>query len=152
MKLNRSSLLHLQVDQVLDIGEDIVDRVLNFFSKASETSQVHVDELNVSRGAAEQALAKYSVVGQLIVNVAGEALRAVPFCAPAAALLGCIYSRSVQVCNPSMCRDVYLRCVTRMIANSAGIHFKKFEAWRPACIRTSTPHRICASTNANTSP
>ncbi|KAF5840146.1 hypothetical protein DUNSADRAFT_17630 [Dunaliella salina] len=89
---------------LLDVIDGVVSFVRGLFGVAKRQSvPTNVQDLQLSqRTQAERALAKYSALGQVLVNVASHAMAAMPFGGPAAAILGAVYVRGAQAAKNSV--------------------------------------------------
>lgn len=93
---------------VLDMVESVVSTVSDLVGAAKKGERdkpVDVQALVLPRRTgAEQALAKYLALGQVLISLSAKAMEAMPFGAPAAAMLGAVYGRAAQVgaCAPRL--------------------------------------------------
>lgn len=77
-----------QVNSVLAGAETVVASVLSWVEKPT-SREVAIQELRLeARSPAEQALARYSALGRVLVSSVSQAVAALPFGAPVAAVLG----------------------------------------------------------------
>ncbi|KAF5827126.1 hypothetical protein DUNSADRAFT_1302 [Dunaliella salina] len=92
------------VDIVLDGAEQLVHLFRSVCGKGQQEHAALPDIQSLQlpkRTRLEQFFAKYSALGQVLVDMAGPAMEAMPFGAPAAAVIGAVYARAAQAARLS---------------------------------------------------
>ena len=86
-------------DEAIDEALGMMEGLLKLLQQPDlPTGDMDVQKLHLPpRTKAEQALARYSVIGGAVVHIASQAISALPFGAPVAAVLEGMYGRAEQV-------------------------------------------------------
>ncbi|KAF5843009.1 hypothetical protein DUNSADRAFT_3138 [Dunaliella salina] len=113
-----------EVDVVLDTVEKVVTKFLDVFTSKGKQRDADVDIQSLElrkRTKLEQYFAKYSALGQMFIDMSGPAMEAMPFGAPAAAVLGAVYGRAAQAARLSRNCEILLNLLKLVDAQLARV-------------------------------